>query len=237
MANFKESKFYLKIQKLKEDMAPMTFAQKVDHLWYYYKTYVLVISVLLVGIVAILGSTLSKKESIASGLMVNLTMSTESYNYMTEEFFTHLGGENGQEVRLDSTKFEDLSITTDVEVNYNAAMALTARVSGGILDYILLDEGSLEFYIVQDVFLDLREFFTEEELAQMEDRLIQGKIEETGETWVAAIDITDLPFVQENMGTVNTENGKIFFALSGNNPRAEVCREMWNYIHAWKAEG
>ena len=223
-----------KIQKLREDMAPMTFAQKVDHIWYYYKTYFFVFAVLGVAIIALFASMLGKKESITSGLMVNLTMSTSGYNYLTEEYFDRIGGEKGQEVRLDVTKFENLSMTTDVEVNYNAALTLVARVSGGILDYILMDQSALEFYINQDVFMDLREFFEEEELEQMKDRLIQGKIEETGETWIVAVDITDLPFVQENMGTINEENGRIYFALSGRPPHPENCRDIWNYIHEWQ---
>ena len=236
MANFKESKFYKKIQKLREDMAPMTFAQKVDHLWYYYKTYILVISVLAVGIIAILGSMLSKKESITGGLMVNLTMSTEGYNYLTQEYYERIGGEKGQEVRLDSTKFENLNITSDVEVNYNAALTLVARVSGQLLDYALIDQSALEFYVTQDVFMDLRDFFTEEELAQMQDRLIQAKIEETGETWIAAVDITDIPFVQKNVGTVNEDDGKVYFTFSGNPAHPEILRDIWDYIHAWKSE-
>lgn len=236
MANFKESKFYKKIQKLREDMAPMTFAQKVDHLWYYYKTYIFVISVLAVGIIAILGSMLSKKENITGGLMVNLTMSTEGYNYLTQEYYDHIGGERGQEVRLDSTKFENLNITSNVEVNYNAALTLVARVSGNILDFALVDQGALEFYMTQDVFMDLRDFFTEEELTQMQDRLIQAKIEETGETWVVAVDITDVPFIQENVGTVNETDGKVYFTLSGNPAHPERLRDIWDYIHAWKAE-
>lgn len=235
MANFQETKFYKKIQQLKKDMAPMSFAQKVDHLWYYYKTYVLVFAVLAVAVFAILGSTLSKKESLTGGLMVNLTMSTEGYNYLTQEYYERIGGGRKQEVRLDSTKFEDLKLTSDVEVNYNAALTLVARVSGGLLDYALMDQGALEFYISQDVFMDLRSFFTEEELAQLSDRLIQAKIEETGETWIAAVDITDLPFVQENVGTVNEENGKVYFTLSGNPAHPEICRDIWEYINQWSA--
>lgn len=234
MASFQETKFYKKLQQLHHDMKPMTFLQKVDHIWSYFKTYILVFTVFAVAIIALITSVLSKKESIASGLMVNLTMSTSGYNYLTEDYFERLKGESGQEVRLDSTQFENLTMTTDVEANYNAAMTLVARVSGGILDYVLLDEASLEFYITQDVFMDLQEFFTEEELAQMQDRLVQGKIEETGETWVAAVDISDLPFVQENVGTEN--DGKVYFALSGSTQRLEICRDMWNYLHAWTPE-
>ena len=236
MAGFKETRFYKKLQKLKEDMAPMTFAEKVDHIWYYYKTYIFVFTVLGVAIIALLGSMLSKKVAITSGLMVNLTMSTEGYTYLTDDYFDRIGGERGQEVRLDSTKFENLNITTDVEVNYNAAMTLVARVSGGILDYVLMDQSALEFYINQDVCMDLREFFTEQELEDMSDRLIQAKIEETGETWIVAVDITDLPFVQANAGTVNEENGRIYFALSGRPAHPDNCRDIWEYIHEWKPE-
>ena len=237
MAGFKETKFYKGIQKLREDMAPMTFREKVDHIWYYYKTYILVFAVLAFAIGAIIGSVLSKKESITAGMMVNLTMSAEGYNYLTDEYFARIDGQRKQEVRLDSTNFSNLeSPSVDVEVSYNAAQTLVARVSGGILDYVLLDEGALGFYVWQDVFMDLSEFFTEEELAQLESegRLRYGQIEETGERWVAAVDISDLPFVKENIGTVNVKDGKVFFALSGRPPHPENCRDIWNYIHEWQ---
>ena len=214
-------------------MAPMTFGQKVEHIWSYYKIHFLLVLIFAVAFTGILVSVLSKKEPIASGIMVNISISTEGYNYLTEDYFEKLGGaENDQEVRLDYTQFENLTMATDVEANYNAAMVVIARVSGGLLDYMLLDQYAMEFYLNQDVYMDLREFFTEEELAQMQDKIVQAREEGSEETWVAAVDITDIPFVQKNISV--KDGGKVYFALSGSAKDPALCRDIWNYLHEWE---
>ena len=62
------------------------------------------------------------------------------------------------------------------------------------------------------------------------------EVEETGETWIAAVDITDIPFVQDNVGTANEDDGKVYFILSGNPAHPDLLRDIWDYIHAWKTE-
>ena len=92
----------------------------------------------------------------------------------------------------------------------------------------------MEFYIIQDVYMDLREFFTEEELAQLdaENRVIYAQQEGENDRWAVAVAITDIPFIQEYVAPAEGE--EIYFALSGSTPRPEMCRNVWNYLHAWE---
>lgn len=236
MKKFKESNFYKEWKKLGEDLKPMTWSQRLDHLWTYYKEWLIVVA--LVAMFLSAGFTVLKaqtQETLVSGMMVNISISQQGYDYLSADYLEKLGGIEGkQKAELDYTNFSSLEDPTSSEDNYNSMLILLARVSGGMLDYMILDKFAMEYYIVQDVYLDLRDFFTEEEMAELGDRLITARQEGETEAWAVAVDITDLPFVQDNI-TVE-ENDRIYFALSGNTQRMDMCRDAWNYIHAWESK-
>lgn len=236
IARLKQSKFWQGLVKLHNDMKPMTFWKKVDHLWTYYKEYLWIlafISVFLGAGIAVI--TAQGQETLVSGMMVNLSIKQQGYDYLSVDYLEKLGGEEGkQKVELDYTNFSSLEDPTSSEDNYQAMMVMVARVSGRMLDYMILDKFAMEYYIVQDVYMDLREFFTEEELAELGDKVITARQEDETDAWAVAIDITDLPFVQDNV-TLEGDD-RIYFALSGSTQRLEMCRDVWEYIHAWESK-
>ena len=87
---------------------------------------------------------------------------------------------------------------------------------------------------LMEVYLDLRDFFTEEELEQLaaQDRLIYAQQAGEEERWPIAVDISDIGFVTDNI----TSEGPIYFCLSGNTQRPEMCRDAWEYINSWKSQ-
>ena len=221
-------------QKLMADLKPMTWTQRIDHLWTYYKEYLWIAGVLLMLAIAFIsGAINASKEVLVSGIMVNISIEQEGHNYLHTDYFADLGGEEGKQVvELDYANFSSLEDPTSTEDNYAASMLLIGKVTGGYLDYMILDQFAMEYYIPQDVYLDLREFFTEEELEELGSKVIYAREEGQEESYPVAIDITEVPFVAENIGTEE----KTYFALSGSTPRPEMCRDVWNRIHAWKAE-
>ena len=80
--------------------------------------------------------------------------------------------------------------------------------------------------------MDLRDFFTPEELAQLEaeDRLIYIQEEGDLDRMPIAVKITNLDIVKDNVNT----KGEIYLSFSGSTPRPEMCRHVWEYLHAWK---
>ena len=230
---FKNSAFYQKLVRLREDMRPMTFWQKVDHLWSYYNIYILFTAFAL-SLVVVFASYLSYQstQTLVSGMMVNIYIDPEGYSYLSEDYAQRLGADDKHIVELDYANFGDLLDPTKSEDNYNQSQVLIARVSGQMLDYILLDQFAMEFYINQEVYLDLRDFFTAEELAELdkENRVIYAHQEGSIDYWAVAVDITDIAFAKDN---INNE-GKVYFALSGNQPNLEMCRDAWDYLHAWE---
>lgn len=235
LKKFKETKFYKGCVRLKNDMKPMTFKQKMEHLWMYYKEYLWVAGLVLVTlslVVTIIGSR--SKNTLVSGMMVNVTIKQEGYNYLSTDYQERLGGDKKNVVELDYTTFSDMEDANSGQESYYAAMVLTARVSGAMLDYMILDKFAMEYYITQEVYMDLRDFFTQEELEQLaaEDRVIYAQQAGEEERWPIAVDITDIPFCTDNI----TSEGQVYFALSGSSPRLEMCRDAWEYINAWKDE-
>lgn len=228
---FKTSNFYLGLRQLGADLKEMTWPERLEHLWNYYKEY-LWIGLFVVMFIGIIISGLIRKntEILASGMMVNIAIEQEGFNYLSTDYLADLGGKEGrQAVELDYTNFSSLADPTSYEDNYNKASVLLARVSGRMLDYMILDEFAVRFYAGEEVYLDLREIFTEEELANQDVFYAQ---EEGQEKIPVAIRITDTAFVRDNIST----EGHIYFALSGSTPRPEACRAVWDRIHAWEAK-
>ncbi len=226
--NTKES-----LKKLVEELKPMGWLQRIDHIWTYYKE---VLLLALLGVVIAIGFISSfiqaNKVNLINGMMVNITMEQTGYNYLTQDFGEKVITQDDEEVTLEYTEFLSMADPTSNEDNYYAAMTVIAEVSAKRLEYVIQDKLSLEFYLTQDVFMDLQAFFTPEELAQWEDKLVYGYEEDTDRKWVAAVDITDLPYVRDNV----TSEGPIYFSLGGSTEKTDMCRKMWEHILAWESK-
>lgn len=234
-------------RELMEDLKPMTFWEKVDHLWSYYKEFLLIAVVLgLLVAAGISGYINANKDYLFNGMMVNISMSQEGYRYLTDDMLERLGtGDPNETIMMDYTNFTDLADPTSTEDNYNASLLFIARVSGGILDCALLDQMAFEFYLTQEAYGDWSTFFTQAELDAMGDKVIyamqaedevaktEDAVEDDGEEyvrWAAAIDVSDLPFFKEHA----PKNEEIYLVLSGNQPDLEAVRAFWDHIHQWE---
>ena len=233
MGKFKESFFYEDMTRLREEMKPMNWKQRLDHLWTYYKEYLWFVAIAVIVIcVVITGISNASRDIIAGGMLVNISIDQEGMNYLSDDFREYLGGKGREVVELDYSNFSSMADPTKSEDNSYASMILPARVESGDLDYIILDQLAMEYYITQGVYLDLREFFTQEELDTLGEKVIYARQEDETDRWAVAVDISDLAFVQQYIST----EGKIYFALSGSTQRMDVCRIMWEYLHAWQPE-
>lgn len=235
LERFKKTKFYLGWVKFINDLRPMTWKKRLEYLWMYYKEYAYCAGIVLIAI-SLLVTILVKqtKESVVSGMIINTTMRQEGFNYLSQDYKEVLAPDDKNKiVELDYTTFGDPLDPENGQNSYYASMILTARVSGAMLDYIIMDKFAMEYYITQEVYLDLREFFTEAELAALDaqDKVIYAMQEGDTDRWPIAINITDMPFVQDNV----TSGEDTYFALSGNVRSLEMCRDVWNRLNAWES--
>lgn len=230
--SFKETKFYKELIQLRDEMKPMSWKQRVDHIWTYYKEYIGVFALLLFVLTGLITSSIeAQKDTIITGVMVNITIEQEGFNYLSTDYAEKLDIGKNQKVSLEYTSFADVATSAE-EQDYYAAMTVIAEVSAKRLDYMILDKLGMEFYVSQEVYMDLRQVFTEDELAEFAQKnlLVYCMEEEEQEPWPAAIKINDLAYIKDNV----TSEGDVYFALSGSSTKYDELRAVWEYINAWE---
>ena len=190
-----------------------------------------ILGVVLTGLIS--SSIEAQKENVITGMMVNITIEQEGFNYLSTDYAQKLNINRNQKVNLEYTTFADLQ-TNGSQENYYAAMTVVLEVSAKKLDYMILDKLGMEFYTGQEVYMDLSKVFTPEELADFAEKelLIYLIEEEEQKPWPAAIKITDLPYIKDNV----TSEGDVYFALSGSSVKYEQLRDVWEYINAWESK-
>lgn len=214
--------------KLKADLAPMTFKEKVDHIWTYYKEYMLVAFCVLLLVGGTLTAVLTAKPTILlAGAQCNMKLTTEGYDYLTKDYRADvLDGAEGS-MFLHSFQFYGEGTVEAVEHTSQAYYSVTAYVETGELDYMLLDLYSFRYFGSDRIYMDLRELLSAEELADLDARglVLYEEAEDNDETVPRAINITDTAFCQDHL---NTEECYLVFIR--NTPRSENCKKLWEHI-------
>lgn len=229
-----ENSFLQRLKKLKVDLKGMTWQQKLDHIWTYYKEVILITVVSLIVLIGVGSSVLApKKELLMGGMFVNTYFSTEGESYLNQEYFDLLqGNPKKQEVQLYFRSFGDFAASTQ---DYEAFQSIMAMMSAEKVDYLLMNESGMEPFISYESLLDLREVFTEEELEQFGKKVRYAQYTDNdgnplGEMFPIALEITDIPFVQG----CRTYEQKIFLGFAVNAPNKDGLRSFWQYLLAWE---
>ena len=230
-----ENSFFQRLKRLKVDLKGMTWQQKLDHIWTYYKEVILITVISLIVIIGVGSNMLApKKELLMGGMCVNTYISGEGESYLLEEYFDRLQGDpKKQEVQLYFRSFGDFTVSTQ---EYEAFQSIVAMIYAEKVDYLLLDEASMGPFINYESLLDLREVFTQEELEQFGNkvRYAQHTDEEgnpIGEMLPIALEITDMPFVQD----CRSYEQKIFLGFAVNAPNKDSLHDFWEYLQAWES--
>ncbi len=220
-------------RKLGQDLKTMTFRQKLDHIWTYYKEYMLVGAVIIAIFVAIITSLFNAKIPVlASGVMGNCELSTQGHDYMTDGFRAqYLQDVEG---RVQLTKSE-ISMTNQsvqsIDASYNAYMGVISMVNAKNLDYIFMDAQTMQRYMEDAFFQDLTQILPADQLEELKKNEKIVYVQRTDGTLVPqCVEITALPFGQECF----PGQAPVFLAFVANSPRQETCRNLWEHMMNWK---
>lgn len=220
-------------QELKDTLRPMPWKKKLEHLWEYYK-WVLVVLLVAATIIyiSVVGYSNARVEGLFYGEVVNLSIDTAGVEYLSTDFLEHLDGvEDDQKV---SIYMSNLIVGNDSTYDnyYAPLMRTSSEISNKTLDYMLVDSAALTVYFNEEILLDLRQLFTEEELTQMGDSLVYVLYEETGEKIPMAINVTDSAFATNRL----TYQTATYLCFVGNTQRLETCRIFYDYFMAYQPE-
>ena len=227
----KDSKFTRMLRNLREKMKPMTFPQKIGYLWFVFKDYALVASavVILLGAAIVSGINMNI-ETLIAGVSVNVPMNDFGVAYLSDDYGKVLGAvENKAEVTFITTEVASSDSSGNMEYNHNVIAQLVAQAAAGSLDYVIMSKDAMEILFSEDMFLDLREIMTDEELRQWEDKIVYLVIEEGGEEVPVALDLKGTSFSDDCISRRNS----YFLGFVKTTPRKEACKAFLAYLLAW----
>jgi len=137
-----------------EEMKNMTWKERIEHIWMYYKFRICMILFLcLIGIGVISAIRNISREVLISGLISNIQITEEGREYLTDGYMAHLGGnKENQRVDLGTADFDDIGSflgtgflggTNEGASPTSIAMTLSGA---GALDYLIMDEEAMKLY-------------------------------------------------------------------------------------------
>ncbi len=221
-------------KKLKSDLAGMSGKEKLAHLWTYYKVWLIVAVLVIMGLSLVFSIIVNKNTTtLASGMLVNLELSEEGKAYLKDELFEELKSGGGLEkVQLNESYLTSTSNAQTAENNYYTIVSITGLAVTGELDYVIMDKFGMESLVPQELFADLRLVLTEQELTALGDAVLYAREEKATESMPVVVDITSLAFVQENMEL--SEGDVVYIGFTKGTERMDMYRLIWDRLQNWE---
>lgn len=158
------------MERIKEEwksFQALPFRKKLEHIWVYYKWYILVAAAVICVLVSILGTVANnQKETLISGIFINNAAEPEGYACLTEGYWEYCGCSESQKAELVTGRSIDFEAETPSQQDAAAFMTVTCMIAAKTLDYVITDEASLAHFVEQEVVMDLRQLLPEDALAQ-----------------------------------------------------------------------
>ena len=219
-------KFREMMAQLKVDLKTMTFQEKVKHIWTNFKEWILIFAGIFALLVAYIVTLLTNQQPLLSGYLLNVELSGAGRSYICEDYFASLGGAKKEKVDLVSGAYMEKPAGQAIETNYAVTTQLAAVVSSQSLDFLLSDEVGMKLGISMELYMDLREFLTEEELELWKDKLIYAQPEGSNDAFPVAVNIAETAFAKANINTKKP----VYLGFVDNTPHKENCRSFWEFL-------
>lgn len=147
-------------------MKDMSFKERFNYFWYYYKIHTIVIICIIIFAISFISNIVNAKGYSFYGMMLNAnSLSAEKL----EASFNEYAG-------LDTEKYEcfidtesTLSYQTMSEFDMATAQRLIALIQTKDLDAVVFDSEIYSNYARNEMFIDLRTIFSPEDIAKYED--------------------------------------------------------------------
>ena len=147
----------------------LPWKKKLEHLWFYYRWYLLVAAAVICVGVSIAGTVAeNRKQTLISGIFINNSTSPEGYAYLSEDYWRFCGGREDQKTELIAGRYIHFDEESLSQEDAAAFMIVSSMIAAKTLDYIITDEASLDDFEEQEIVMDLGQLLPEEALARWE---------------------------------------------------------------------
>lgn len=176
------------IREQQQKLKGKPFKEKWAYFWEYYRIHTLVTICVAAAAVSLIHTVVSQKDSALDVALVNAYLKDGlQAQEVAADFEAYAQVDTGKyEVVIDPDLYVDYD--GQDQYSYLNMQKLTAMAAAKALDVVLTNEAYIDHNIGTGLFIDLHEFFTDEELARYEDRLIYRVIPEED---VAEYDIAE----------------------------------------------
>lgn len=207
-----------------------SFKYKFDYFLTYYLKGLIIIAVCAGLLIAMIVSIVTKKDTGGHVIMVN------SMGTFDEEAFAAYAG-------IDTEEY-DMNIETGCRVDREAAdsesytnlQRILAIISAGDLDCLIGDKDTIYAYCESDFFGDLRDYFSQEELDALGDKVIYYQPLDDDDNPVGSeipvlIDISDSPKLAEGYNYYSADEPvQVVYGIITNTKRSDVALKFYEYI-------
>lgn len=227
MPSMKES-----LTKLKQTLAPMTWQQRLDHLWTYYKVVAVIFVIFCIVISLVITGIQNKQiDHLYSGVLVNVPLTDDGMAVFTNDLLLRYGSGNGKEViDLEQLYYGDDSIPDIAENNQDVLLRLTVLAGAQSVDAILCNEYFLNQFVLYSGYGDMRQILSKQQQEKLSDRLVWSKEISDNESYPVALDISGTDFVEHCVS--KTDKVYLFFPHSSDNAERNI--DFVDYILQWK---
>ena len=225
-------KFKEMMKQLKIDLEPMTFGEKVEHIWINFKEYIIVFGLLALGLIGYVVMLLMAKDPALTIYTVNVDLNEAGNSYVCEDFLSTIGDPRKEKIMAVYREYVEDPSGLQIEDNSTVMSQIAAMVEAKALDVVISDKVGMEVCLSLDIYLDLREILTAEELASMEGKIVYGIPEDSDLLHPFALDITDTAFAKDHLNAKDT----VFIGFVANSQQLENCRSWWELIQNYETK-
>ena len=168
-----------KIMEQKTPFKELTFSQKIQYIWDYYKIPIFLVIIGIIAVTSFIHGRLAQKNTVLSVLCVNVENSTteDSGADIFNDFLT----DNGYDLSKDEIAL-DKNICVNVDKNgldYQNMAVLTAYFASNEYDICFMDDKTFDYYAKNVCFEDISKYLDKAVLEKYKDKLTYATIDGT----------------------------------------------------------
>lgn len=219
-------------KQLKADLSSMSHQERREHIWYHFKWHIVAALVGVIALTSLFLSILSgSKQDILGGGFINVTVSETGLEYLTSEYLQlNDCKESKYEVFIYDSGLVGLT-AEELQQNANFTISFITLIGAQELDFLIMDQTSMDYYIQQDLYLDLQNVFSAEDLQQLSPYLVYKSTEEEGVsfTYPVGICIDNFSFTTK---CIQAEQ-PVYLLFTKNSTRTDKLDDFYNYLCSW----
>jgi len=164
------------LREEREKLKPLSAKARLEYFWDYYKIQTGIASVILVFLISVVASVLTRKESRLHVVMIN---AVSAENTLFDDWFAQ-AGYNAKKEEITVTSNWMLDLETGGETDVVTVQAVAALFAARDLDLYISDRAAFDYFAPPGAFTDLREVLGADAVEKLGDRLYYCDTEEYG---------------------------------------------------------